>query len=60
LAAALNESSRARIIAAGTSQVITLNDIQKQHWREAMRPVWQQFEGEIGADLVTEAERAND
>ncbi|WP_244268042.1 hypothetical protein [Stutzerimonas nitrititolerans] len=44
MAAALNESSRARIIAAGTSQVITLNDIQKQHWREAMRPVWQQFE----------------
>jgi len=44
LAAALNESSRARIIAAGTSQVITLNDMQKKYWHEAMHPVWQQFE----------------
>ncbi|MGM3389207.1 DctP family TRAP transporter solute-binding subunit [Stutzerimonas stutzeri] len=58
-AEALNESSRARIVAAGTSQVITLTDAQKARWREAMRPLWQQFEGEIGADLITEAERAN-
>lgn len=59
-AEALNESSRARITAAGSSQVITLSDSQKKQWREAMRPVWRQFEGEIGADLIAEAERANE
>lgn len=56
---ALNESSKAHIVASGRSQVISLTDAQKQHWREAMRPVWKQFESEIGADLIAEAERAN-
>jgi C4-dicarboxylate-binding protein DctP len=28
-------------------------------WREAMKPVWKKFEGEIGADLIKAAEAAN-
>jgi C4-dicarboxylate-binding protein DctP len=28
-------------------------------WREAMRPVWQKFEGEIGADLIKAADASN-
>ena len=28
-------------------------------WRTAMKPVWKKFEGEIGADLIKAAEKAN-
>ena len=32
---------------------------QRELWREAMKPVWKKFEGEIGADLIKAAEAAN-
>ena len=32
---------------------------QREMWREAMKPVWKKFEGEIGADLIKAAEAAN-
>jgi C4-dicarboxylate-binding protein DctP len=58
-AEALNQASKQRISAAGTSEVITLTPEQRQLWRETMRPVWKKFESAIGADLIKAAEQAN-
>ncbi|WP_106476301.1 TRAP transporter substrate-binding protein [Phytohalomonas tamaricis] len=58
-ARAMNAHDRQRIADAGTSEIIELTPEQRADWREAMRPVWQQFEDEIGADLIEAAEQAN-
>ena len=50
---------RAKVIAAGTSKVLPLTKEQSAAWRTAMKPVWKKFEGEIGADLIQAAEKAN-
>ncbi|WP_277052002.1 C4-dicarboxylate TRAP substrate-binding protein DctP [Zestomonas thermotolerans] len=55
----LNQGDKQRILAAGTTEIITLTPEQRAAWREAMRPVWKKFEGEIGADLIKAAEAAN-
>ena len=56
---ALNEGDKQRIIDAGTTEIIDLTPEQREMWREAMKPVWKKFEGEIGADLIKAAEAAN-
>ena len=59
LANELNEGDKQRILAAGTTEIITLTDEQRAKWREAMKPVWKKFEAEIGADLIKAAEASN-
>ena len=56
---ALNQGDKQRILDAKTTEIIALNDEQRAKWREAMKPVWKKFEGEIGADLIKAAEAAN-
>jgi len=58
-AEALNQNDKKRILEAGTTEIITLTPEQRELWREAMRPVWKKFEGDIGADLIKAAENAN-
>ena len=58
-AEAANLADRARIEQTGVSQVISLDDAQRSAWRQAMRPVWQQFEGSIGADVIQAAQTVN-
>ena len=58
-AEALNQSAKQKIVDAKTSEIIELTPAQRQQWREAMRPVWQMFEGEIGADLIKAADASN-
>ncbi|CAH0312145.1 MULTISPECIES: C4-dicarboxylate TRAP substrate-binding protein DctP [unclassified Pseudomonas] len=58
-AEALNQKDKQRILDAGTTEIITLTPEQREEWREAMRPVWKKFEGEIGADLIKAAEASN-
>ncbi|MBE7377077.1 TRAP transporter substrate-binding protein [Pseudomonas lopnurensis] len=55
----LNQADRERIRQSGTSEVITLTQEEREAWREAMRPVWQQFESVIGADIIKAAETVN-
>ncbi len=55
----LNALSRARIADAGTTEIINLSPEQRAEWREAMRPVWQRFAADIGADLIAAAEASN-
>jgi len=58
-AEALNQASRQKIIDAKTSEVDALTPEQRDEWRKAMRPVWDKFEGQIGADLIKAAQDAN-
>ncbi len=56
---ALNQSAKQSIVDAKTSEIIQLTPEQRGKWRDAMKPVWKKFEGEIGADLIKAAEAAN-
>ena len=55
----LNERDKQAIIDSGTTEILYLTPEQREQWREAMRPVWKKFEGEIGADRIKAAEAAN-
>ncbi|HSX70057.1 MAG TPA: C4-dicarboxylate TRAP substrate-binding protein DctP, partial [Pseudomonas sp.] len=55
----LNQGDKQRILDAKTTEIITLTPEQRGEWREAMKPVWKKFEGEIGAELIKAAEAAN-
>jgi len=53
------QSDRAKVLASGRTTVHTLTPEQRAAWRDAMAPVWKQFEGEIGAGLIRAAQAAN-
>ena len=57
-AAALNQEAKEAIIAAG-GVVRELNAEQRQAWVDAMMPVWDQFEGDVGADNIAAAQAIN-
>ncbi|WP_078455003.1 TRAP transporter substrate-binding protein [Solemya velum gill symbiont] len=50
---------RQKIIDSGRSEVLSLSDAERAQWVEAMKPVWKQFEGDIGADLIEAAAASN-
>jgi C4-dicarboxylate-binding protein DctP len=54
----VNDEAKAAIIAAG-GVVRTLNPDQRAKWVAAMKPVWDQFADDIGADLIAAAQAAN-
>ncbi|MFC3943366.1 C4-dicarboxylate ABC transporter [Pseudomonas gingeri NCPPB 3146 = LMG 5327] len=55
----LNQTARQKIIDSKTSEIIPLTAQERGQWREAMKPVWKKFEGEIGADLINAADKSN-
>ncbi|WP_439290961.1 TRAP transporter substrate-binding protein [Lonepinella koalarum] len=55
----LNLADKQKILDAGTTKITTLTPEQREQWREAVRPVWKQFEEQIGADLIKAAEASN-
>ncbi|WP_108660820.1 DctP family TRAP transporter solute-binding subunit [Acuticoccus kandeliae] len=57
-AAELDNNAKESIIAAGGT-VRTLTDEQRAQWVDAMKPVWAQFEDEIGKNLIDAAVSAN-
>lgn len=59
--AAMEEDAdfRAKVIADKKAKVVPLTKEQTAAWREAMKPVWKKFEGEIGKDLIDAALKAN-
>lgn len=50
---------RQAIIDSGRSEVLQISDAERQQWVEAMKPVWKEFEDEIGADLIEAAVQSN-
>jgi C4-dicarboxylate-binding protein DctP len=49
------EEDRQKIIDSPRSEVIQLTPAQRKQWVEAMKPVWDQFKGKIGAEYVDAA-----
>jgi C4-dicarboxylate-binding protein DctP len=60
LANELNERDRKRIEEAGKAKIQSLSKEDLAAWRKAMEPVWKQFEGDIGKDLIQAALKSND
>ena len=54
----VNLENRQKIIEAG-GKVRSLTPDQRQAWVNAMKPVWKKFEKDIGADLMSAAQKAN-
>ena len=52
-------NDRQRIVESGRSEVITLSPEERAQWVEVMKPVWKQFEEEIGKDLIDAAYNSN-
>jgi C4-dicarboxylate-binding protein DctP len=50
---------RQKVIDDKKAKLIQLNKKQREQWREAMKPVWAKFEGDIGKDLIEAAVAAN-
>ncbi|SFG86993.1 TRAP transporter substrate-binding protein [Neptunomonas qingdaonensis] len=48
-----------QIIDSNRSEIITLTDTERQQWVDAMKPVWKQFEKDIGVQLINAAQAAN-
>ena len=55
---AVNESAKQAIIDAG-GEVRQLTPEQRQAWVDAMKPVWSQFEGDVGAENIAAAQEIN-
>ncbi len=56
---AVNEGAKQSIITAG-GEVRQLDADQRTAWVEAMKPVWTQFEGDVGADAIAAAQAINE
>jgi len=54
----VNEEAKQAVVAAG-GVVRTLTADQRGEWVTTMKPVWSQFEDDIGADLIAAAQSAN-
>ncbi|NLB31220.1 MAG: TRAP transporter substrate-binding protein [Alcaligenaceae bacterium] len=60
MAQELNDGDKAKIIEAGTTEIINITPEQRNEWRETVQPVWKKFEDQIGADLIQSAVDANE
>jgi len=54
--ASINFAGREKIIASGKTEVAELTAEERVVWQQAMRPVWEKFSDNIGADLIAAAE----
>ncbi len=59
LADDINEADRKRITEAGKAKIQKLGKDDLAAWRKTMEPVWKQFEGGIGRDLIDAALKSN-
>ena len=50
---------RQKIIDSKRSEIIQLTDAERAQWVEVMKPVWEEFEKEIGKDLIDAAYASN-
>ncbi|MEM8750318.1 MAG: DctP family TRAP transporter solute-binding subunit [Pseudomonadota bacterium] len=54
----VNQEAKAKVIEAG-GVVRSLTPEQRQAWVDALKPVWEKFEGDIGAELINAAQANN-
>jgi len=55
---AVNEQAKQAILDAGGT-IRELDGEQRQAWVDAMKPVWAQFEGDVGAENIAAAQEVN-
>lgn len=55
---AVNQANKQAIIDAG-GEVRALTSEERQAWVDAMKPVWAQFEGDVGAENIAAAQAIN-
>ena len=55
IAQQVNDDARATVLTSGRNTLIELNEQERTAWREAMRPVWDLFSDDIGAELLEAA-----
>jgi C4-dicarboxylate-binding protein DctP len=53
------DDDRQKIIDSGQTEVLQLSKEEVAQWREVMKPVWQKFEGDIGANYIEAALACN-
>ena len=54
-ASLINEDGKQKILASGKSEVLALSAEELAVWQDVMTPVWEQFEENIGAELIEAA-----
>lgn len=59
IAADQDLSDRQKIIDSKRSEIIQITDAERSQWVEAMKPVWEEFEKEIGKDMIDAAYKSN-
>lgn len=52
-------SDRQKIIDSKRTEILTLTAAERSQWVDAVKPVWAQFEGKIGKDLIDAAYNSN-
>jgi C4-dicarboxylate-binding protein DctP len=52
----INLLGRQKILESGRTEVVELTTDERASWQQAMRPVWEKFSNNIGADLIVAAE----
>jgi C4-dicarboxylate-binding protein DctP len=57
-AAMINAEGRQKIVDSGVTEIVALSPEELTNWQQVMRPVWEEFEGSIGADLIAAAQAA--
>lgn len=59
IALAKGAEDKQKVVDAGTTTVHQIDEAQLAQWQEAMKPVWTEFEGEIGKDVIDAAIACN-
>jgi C4-dicarboxylate-binding protein DctP len=59
VAAQKSIDDRQKIIDSKRTKIIALDDAERSQWVEAMKPVWEEFEKEIGKDMIDAAYKSN-
>jgi C4-dicarboxylate-binding protein DctP len=54
----INEQARQKVLDSGV-EIRELSPEQRERWVEAMKPVWAEFQDDIGQDLIDAALAAN-
>ena len=52
-------ADRQKIIDSKRSEIVVLTDAERQQWVDAMKPVWKQFEDQIGKNYIDAAINSN-
>lgn len=58
-AEALNQKEREHLLAAGKSRLVSLSVEEHEAWRNAMKPLWKNYEAQIGSDVLRAAQVVN-